>query len=283
MSKYYEGLTRPERVREVYSTSANLDAKYEVMREYGIAAETFEDWLLRRLNVTGDERVLDVGCGQGRFLLPIARQATTALVVGLDISPGVMSALGETIREERLPAVLVVGDAQALPFLDGSFGLVMANHVLYHLADIPAAAREAARVLGASGTFVATTNGRDGMAQMHDLHVATMAELGIEYDPHVDTRFDLESGAATLASAFSEIDVWRFDDGFRSPTADPVTAYYTATQLFQGPRNDPAIDEAKRRAIERTYRRLAEEAIRARGGELIVSKPVGAFVCRKAA
>lgn len=130
MSKYYEGLTRPERVREVYSTSTNLDAKYEVIREFGIAAETFSAWLLRRLSLTGSEHVLDVGCGQGRFLVPIARQATTGLVVGLDISPGVMSALGETIREEPLRAVLVVGDAQALPFLDESFDLVMANHML---------------------------------------------------------------------------------------------------------------------------------------------------------
>lgn len=62
-----------------------------------------------------------------------------------------------------------------------------------------------------------------------------------------------------------------------------MTAYYKATQLFQGPRNDPTIDEPKRRAIEPTYHRLAEEMIRACGGELIVSKPVGAFVCRKAA
>lgn len=281
MSKYYEGLTDPTRVRDVYSTPSNLDAKYEVMREYGIAGATLEEWLLRRLDLPPDSRVLDVGCGQGRFLLPIARGAQRGFVVGCDIAPGVLSELARTLVRDQLPAIVLIADAQALPFLDASFDVVMANHMLYHVEDIALAVGEGARVLGSGGVFVATTNGRGGMTEMHDLHVATMSELGIPYVAHEEHGFDLEGGAMFLKASFPEIEVWRFEDGFRSPSADAVTKYYMATQLFQGPVNDAALDEAQRRAIESTYRRLAEEKIRALGSDLVVSKPVGAFVARK--
>ncbi len=115
---YYEEDTDQEHIREVYRTGANLDAKYEVMRRYGINEEPFEDWVLRRLALTLREKALDIGCGQGRFLLPVARFAKgkTGRVVGCDISEGVMSAVRGAATGEDLPVDLTVADAQALPF-----------------------------------------------------------------------------------------------------------------------------------------------------------------------
>ena len=277
---YYEGLTEPERIREVYGSPRNLDAKWEVMRRYGISRRRFEEWVLENLELQGHEQVLDVGCGNGRFVLPVARSGVS--VVGCDIAPGVMADLRRTVDDERLPVVLLVADAQDLPFLYESFDVVMANHMLYHVAEIDRAVREAARVLRPEGCFLATTNGRQGMKEFHDLHVATMSELGIPYVAHDGSSFDLENGAEYLEPVFGEVELHRFDDGFLAPDPEPLVMYYTATQLYQGPFGDEALDRERRDAIEPTYRRLAAEAIARRREPLVVSRPMGVFVCSSA-
>jgi len=60
----------------------------------------------------------------------------------------------------QAPAPQVLGDANKLPFADGSFDAVAALYMLYHLDQPVRALREARRVLRPGGTFVASTSGR---------------------------------------------------------------------------------------------------------------------------
>lgn len=54
-----------------------------------------------------------------------------------------MADLRRTVEREELNMLLIVAEAEALPFLDESFDLAMASHVLYHAADIDLAVRGA--------------------------------------------------------------------------------------------------------------------------------------------
>ncbi len=93
--------------------------------------------------------VLDVGCGRGGVLERLHGEA--ALAVGVD--PDVFS-----LMEHRAPAVKrVAALAEALPFADGTFHLVIASWVLEHLAHPAAAFAEIARVLRRGGRFVFLT------------------------------------------------------------------------------------------------------------------------------
>ncbi len=99
--------------------------------------------------------VLDVGCGSGRDLPFIARIASRC--VALDYSLEMIRAArsqGSPIRE------LLVGDATALPFPDGSFDKVIASEVIEHIPDWRRAIREMARVLRPGGRLVLTTPNR---------------------------------------------------------------------------------------------------------------------------
>jgi len=95
-------------------------------------------WVARRHAERGPLRMLDVGCATGISLQSLGEFGE---VRGLDISE-------ETIRlcrargEERI----VRGDAQALPFRDQSFDVVLALDALEHLPDDAAAIREIRRV-----------------------------------------------------------------------------------------------------------------------------------------
>jgi len=188
---------------------------------------------------------------------------------------------GYASTEERLPAVLLVASAEELPFLDESFALVMANHMLYHVERMDRALREARRVLRRGGRFLATTNSREGMLQMHRLHVETMRELGIPYDSTPDDTFSLETGRAPLEGVFGDVDLRTFDGGFVAPNPDPILRYYKATQLFQGPHRDESLRREQRDLIEPVFRRRAEADIEAAGGTLVVSKPMGGFIATK--
>lgn len=92
---------------------------------------------------------LEVGCGEGRVSRDLAARGHR--VTGLDASPTLLRAAAE-----RDPGgTYVAGSAEALPFADQSFGLVVAYNVLMDVADMPAAVAEAARVLAPGGHLCA--------------------------------------------------------------------------------------------------------------------------------
>ena len=91
----------------------------------------------------------------------IRRSGHRGRLVGVDTSPGMIAkANSANGNVEFLQA-----DAQSLPFPDASFDVVTARHMLYHVADIPLALREAHRVLRPAGRFLAVTNIRDNFGE----------------------------------------------------------------------------------------------------------------------
>ena len=91
---------------------------------------------------------LEVGCGEGRVARDLVARGHR--VTGLDASPTLLRAAAEADPASRY----VEGPAEALPFEDGAFDLVVAYNSLMDVADMPAAVREAARVLAPGGPAV---------------------------------------------------------------------------------------------------------------------------------
>ena len=112
-------------------------------------------------------RVLELGCGGGRLLLPLARGPAPPELFGLDIA---RPAILDLARD--LPGVLVRADAARLPFRGGAFDSVVCRHVLGHLAseERRAAAGEVLRVLTPGGRAFfegfSTDDGRFGKGRM---------------------------------------------------------------------------------------------------------------------
>lgn len=87
------------------------------------------------------ERVADLGCGKGAFLLPTARAVgSRGRVVGVDVSPAMVAAAGGAAAWEGLAHVEVsVGDAQSPQLPPASFDVLGASLVLFFLPDPRAA------------------------------------------------------------------------------------------------------------------------------------------------
>jgi SAM-dependent methyltransferase len=92
---------------------------------------------------------LEVGCGEGRVARDLVARGHR--VTGLDASPTLLSAAAEADAAGRY----VLGRAEDLPFDDGAFDLVVAYNSLMDVEDMPAAVREAARVLAPGGRLCA--------------------------------------------------------------------------------------------------------------------------------
>lgn len=122
----------------------------------GLSDEIFTDTELEFLlgRITKGERVLDMGCGTGRFTVPMARKG--AQVTGLDLSQGMLDVASRKLAEQGLHADMHQGDMADLPFDDGTFDTVTSMLALMHvpLADRSAVFREVSRVLKPGGRML---------------------------------------------------------------------------------------------------------------------------------
>jgi SAM-dependent methyltransferase len=99
--------------------------------------------------ITDGDEVLDVACGSGNATVPAA--LTGAKVVGLDITPELLDAGRTNAAQAGVQIDWVEGDAEQLPFEEGSFDAVVSVFGCMFAPDHRAAATELARVLRPGG------------------------------------------------------------------------------------------------------------------------------------
>jgi ubiquinone/menaquinone biosynthesis C-methylase UbiE len=113
--------------------------------------------------------VLDVGCGTGALTFAIAKTQAVSKIVAMDLSEGFLAYARSKTDDPRIS--FEQGDAQSLPFPDGSFDSCLALLVVYFIPDAPKAAREMRRVTRAGGVVATAmwdnTGGNDLNQSLH--------------------------------------------------------------------------------------------------------------------
>lgn len=138
-----------------FAAPASFKADYLrlVVEQGGAAAAAYKQLSFESLDLGQGMRVLDVGCGSGLDLVPLADfVGTQGAVVGLERDPDLVRAALETVtREAGLTVQVIQGDAEQMPFAEATFDRVRADRALQHMQHPGRALAEMWRVLRPEG------------------------------------------------------------------------------------------------------------------------------------
>ena len=204
---------------------------HAVERRFDRAARTFDDadflhaltrdGLFARLQpmaIDAAATVVDLGCGTGAAIRPLAKLFRGATVVGVDRSQAML----ERCRRRRLwltKATFVRADARDLPFDDHSVDVVFANLLLPWIDHLAPLAREVTRILRKNGLFAFSTLGPDTLGALRDAWAA------IDDRVHVNRFIDMHDVGDGLAR-----------NGLRDPVLDvdrTTVTYEDSAGLFR--------------------------------------------------
>lgn len=251
---------------EQYVDGRRVTSRMQLMLSWSTAPVRWYTWVLDELDRLGwfpTTRVLEIGSGTGALWAESFErlQAASRLVV-TDSSIGM-------VREAtaRLPGVrTAVVDAHAVPFRDGHFDRVVANHVLYHLADPDSAVRELARVLRPDGTMIAATIGRRHLTELAAIRQEAFGGRSVDRTTAV---FGIDTGEPIMQRNFREVTWLSYPGTIVCREPDDVLAFLESTPPLDAA--GPRTKERVRRAI---LRRFDED------GAFRITQETGLFVGR---
>jgi malonyl-CoA O-methyltransferase len=149
-------------IRRLFQSSPKLLDPFEA---YQLWAETYDNRdesallhadnqtvypLLQRADLPG-KRILDAGCGTGRYL-ELLREFRPSLLAGIDLSPSMLTVAKS--KPSGSGRDVLAATIDSVPFADGSFDFILSTLALDHLPDLAAAVRELSRVLRSQGSMI---------------------------------------------------------------------------------------------------------------------------------
>jgi trans-aconitate 2-methyltransferase len=142
-----------------------------------VVQQTWARELIAKLNLRGDEKILDVGCGDGKVTAEIARVLPNGFAVGVDASAEMIAFAQKTFPAEKFPNLkFQIMDARKIKFAQ-SFDVIFSNAALHWVDNHEKILRGAAAVLKSGGRLIVSCGGK-GNAQ--DVFIALRPEMRLK-------------------------------------------------------------------------------------------------------
>jgi ubiquinone/menaquinone biosynthesis C-methylase UbiE len=144
--------------------SANTEQNARVLGQFAKQAPSYAalinrttdtslDSLLAAVQPLSTDRMLDVGCGTGRFAVTMA--PLVAQVVGIDLTAAMLDQARQLQADSKITNVeWRQADVTALPFEDGAFDIVSSKAMLHHVTSPARVITEMVRVCAATGRII---------------------------------------------------------------------------------------------------------------------------------
>ncbi|MGC9543025.1 class I SAM-dependent methyltransferase [Streptomyces sp. UG1] len=251
-----------------YSSDRDLAAR-QSLYQWQTPRHDLPGMVVERLRgVRGRGRVVDVGCGNGKFIQRLRQDRPDLDLLGLDIAPGILAGV---------PGPVAVADAGRLPLASGSVDAALAMHMLYHVPDIPQAVGELSRVVRRDGLLVVSTNSGRDKAELFELwRRAADDVLGTGRGPDrisLSARFTLEKAPSLLGQGFGRVERIELSGTVTVHDPDPVITHLASYRAWADQHDVPFAA-----TIERA-RAILDEHI-ARHGAFEVKCRAGILLCR---
>jgi len=140
--------------------------------EYRKSSANQEKWakeLMGLLKLEGHERVLDIGCGDGRITAEIASKLPEGHIVGIDNSPEMIKLARESFHESKNSNLkFQIMDARELTF-NNEFDLVFSNAALHWVKDHAPVLKGIRNALKTKGRVIVQMAGKGNAGDIIDI------------------------------------------------------------------------------------------------------------------
>lgn len=144
-------MNKEDHKKQIIAQFTNQAAGYTAIASHSDAL----DKLIKIVSPKTEESVLDVACGSGIVSLAFAKQALH--VTGVDITEEMLREAKKCQQQQEIVNVeWVIGEADALPFPDNTFSVVVTRFSFHHFIDPEAVLREMIRVCRPGGAVMVT-------------------------------------------------------------------------------------------------------------------------------
>jgi ubiquinone/menaquinone biosynthesis C-methylase UbiE len=258
---------------EQYRDSSNLDVRVELHRQFSTNSYGWFPWIFDTLeSLPGQAHVLELGCGLGYMWKECVDRIPSGWSITLsDLSDGMIDdawrnlvVTGRAFKFEQI-------DAQSIPYPNETFDIVIANHMLFHMPDLPKALAEIRRVLRSSNPVSEESGGYLIATTVGDGHLAEITEWLKQVSPDIDfapfgSPFTLDNGLEQIKPFFSRVEIKRYDDNLCVTEIDPLMAFIHSTIKAED-FSESALAELRQEL----------EDILSKNGEIFISKDSGLF------
>ena len=163
-------------------------------------------WGISHLDLAGNEKILDIGCGGGINLSRFLKKVPRGHVTGIDLSPDCVNYSfmrnRDAIAEGRCS--VYEGSAELLPFGANHFDVITAFETIYFWPNLPNTLKEIKRVLKPGGTFL-IVNEADGYGFLDNLYPKIIKGMTL-YKTEGDVKIYIEKILANFKSAMALIE-----------------------------------------------------------------------------
>ncbi len=260
-----------------YKDPSNLDARAYLHQRFSRNLQGLHRWIFDYLLERFDGRILELGSGPGYlWRRNLDRIPASFPIILSDVSQGMINAARRELSTVPIQFHYAVIDAQSLPLPSNSFNIVLANHMIYHIPDIPKAIEDMYRIISRDGCLLAATNYDDHMHEIDDLVHSIEPSIIFGSRDLMDIRiipFSMSNGGELLSSSFEKVIKFELDDELTITEVEPLVQYILS---YPGNAREVFASEEKLSELKTTI----EENIRNHGA-FYVTKSAGLFIAIK--
>lgn len=252
---------------EQYKNSNNLNVRISLHDQFSMNKTGWFNWLFKQIDFSKVNRLLEIGCGNGKLWENRNIDLRNREIFLSDISEGMVHEVRKKLGKDYN---CIVADCQAIPFKDNYFDTIIANHVMFYIQNLSVGLSEISRVLRNGGVLYCSTYGKN--------HMKEITELVQSFDSRVELSqnrlyelFGLENGRDILYSYFSKVELKNYEDVLIVTDAQPLVDYIMSCHGNQNEILGPRLAEFKH------YIEVKLEE----NGAIQITKDAGLFICQK--
>lgn len=252
---------------EQYKNAKNLNDRISLHEKYSTNKQGWFNWLFNQIDFSKVNRLLELGCGNGKLWQENRIDLRNREIFLSDISEGMVEEVRNKLGSDFN---CIVADAEKIPFKDSYFDSIIANHVLFYLNDLNLGLKEIDRVLKSDGILYCSTYGKNHMKEITEIVQNFDSRISLSNHSLYDI-FGLENGESILKEYFFNVKLMDYQDSLEITESKPLIDYIMSCHGNQNEILGPRLNEFKEYIKE-----LLEN-----NGKIVVTKQAGLFICNK--